>query len=105
MSDIKRIESLEEYPCADPQYVSRHTAFWVDQAIVYFEILNPEQAIIHCDKKILENSALLEEVIQEFRFYSYHITQFLNEQHQLVKKFPPIELTFCLLYTSDAADE
>lgn len=45
MSDIKRIESLEEYPCADPQYVSRHTAFWVDQAIVYFEILNPEQAI------------------------------------------------------------
>ena len=93
MSDIKRIESLEEYPCADPQYVSRHTAFLVDQAIVYFEILNPEQAIIHCDKKILENSALLEEVIQEFRFYSYHITQFLNEQHQLVKKFPSVELT------------
>ena len=93
MSDIKRIESLEEYPCADPQYVSRHTAFWVDQAIVYFEILNPEQAIIHCNKKILENSALLEEVIQEFRFYSYHITQFLNEQHQLVKKFPSVELT------------
>ena len=26
MSDIKRIESLEEYPCADPQYVSPH--FW-----------------------------------------------------------------------------
>lgn len=44
-------------------------------------------------KRFLENSALLEEVIQEFRFYSHHITQFLNEQHQLVKKFPSVELT------------
>lgn len=93
MSNIKRIESLEEYPSADPQFVSRHTAFAANQSIISFEILNPEQAIIHCDKNIPENTTLLEEIIQEFRFYSYHITRFLDEQHQLLKSFPPVKLT------------
>ena len=71
MANIKRIESPDEHPNADLRWIACHTAFLAGDSIVSFEILNPEQAVIHCDQAVLENQLLLEEVIQEFRFYSF----------------------------------
>lgn len=92
MANIKRIESPDEHPSADPRWIACHTAFLAGDSVVSFEILNPEQAVIHCDQAVLENQLLWEKVIQEFRFYSFHVTQFLDEQHHLLKAFPPVEL-------------
>ena len=92
MADIKRIDSLQECPGADPLFILRHTAFLVGESVVSFEILTFEQAVIHGDQAILENQPLLEEVIREFRFYSFHVTQFLDKQHRLLRSFPPVAL-------------
>lgn len=92
MSDIKRIDSPGEHPSADPRFVACHTAFLAGESVVSFEIIHPEQAVVLCDNAVLEDAALLDEVIAEFRFYSYHVTQFLDEQHRLLRSFPPVEL-------------
>lgn len=57
-----------------------------DNAAFYYEFVpNSAEALILCDS--LE---YVEEVIQEFRFYNFHITVFYNQDHTLYRSFDPV---------------
>lgn len=84
---IQRINSYEDHRF-DKDILRQHGAFIVDG--IYkcsFRIINNDSAIVYFDKEID-----VFKLIDEFRFYSEHITNFYDENMNLIKAFPPIEL-------------
>lgn len=85
--DIKRINSYD-YPGFDKEILRQHGAFVVDDRYrCGFKITGEDSAIVY-----YEDKDSLYEVIDEFRFYTEHITSFFDMKGNLIKSFPPIEV-------------
>lgn len=84
--NIKRINSYFDNRF-DDEVLRQHGAFIVDdQYKCAFRVVGKDKAIIEYDEGID-----LEKVIDEFRFYTEHITKFYNTDMILVKTFEPIK--------------
>lgn len=72
----------------DSEILKQHGAFLVDDIYpCQFKIINNNRAIM--DWHDYNN---VDELIEEFRFYSEHITEFYSKEGKLLKKHPQIEL-------------
>lgn len=67
--------------------LNQHGCFLVDGDPYEVCILSDHEATIHGAEE-----SLFIPVIEEFRFYTPHITVFYNEKRHIVKKFPPAKL-------------
>ena len=67
--------------------LNQHGAFLVGDDPYEVEIVSKTDAIIRG-----RNSNFYEAVIDEFRFYAEHITNFWDETNNLVKTYPAVEL-------------
>ena len=85
---IQRIETMSDCPHADPRYVAIHNAYLVDDIPVYFEFIEKCKAVIHSAL-----SELPKELVEEFRFYNYQVTEFYGENGELLFSYPPVPLT------------
>ena len=84
---IKRIDSYVDERF-DDEVLKQHGAFIVDEKYkCSFKIINKDSAIVYFDKEVE-----VLEVIDEFRFYSEHITNFYNENNELIKTFPEVDV-------------
>ena len=81
--EIKRIDGYDDgrFP---QEALWQHGAFLVDGEPVWIEIVSEHEAIVH--------GRSCPELLDEFRFYAEHITQFFDEQGALIAGFPKIEL-------------
>lgn len=81
--EIKRIDGYDDgrFP---QEALWQHGAFLVDGEPVWIEIVSECAAIIH--------GRSCPELLDEFRFYAEHITQFFDEQGAPITGFPKIEL-------------
>jgi hypothetical protein len=88
-SKIQRVNTYED-DRFDKDVLRQHGAFIVDEKYTCsFRIIDKDSAIVFFDKEID-----LYELIDEFRFYAEHITNFYDENMRLIKAFPPIELFY-----------
>lgn len=79
---IKRINSYEDSRFSK-NILLQHGAFVLNEEFLYeIEILNENSAIIYG-----ENKNYYEKVIEEFRFYSEHISKFYDENKKLIKEY------------------
>lgn len=81
--EIKRIDGYddERFP---PEALWQHGAFLADGEPVWIEIVSEWEAIVH--------GRSCPELLDEFRFYAEHVTQFYDERGALIAGFPKIEL-------------
>lgn len=85
--EIKRIDSYVDERF-DDEVLKQHGAFIVDGKYqCSFRIINKDSAIVYFDKEVE-----VLDVIDEFRFYSEHITNFYNENNELIKAFPEVDV-------------
>lgn len=81
--EIKRINSYDD-PRFDKDILLQHGAFLLDEGTpCSFRITGRTCASVLCPAAID-----LTEVIEEFRFYTPHITEFYNADGQFIKKYP-----------------
>lgn len=85
---IQRIETMADCPHADPHYVAVHNAYLVDDTPVYFEFIDKSKVVIHSSLFDLPK-----ELIEEFRFYNYQVTEFYRENGELLFSYEPVPLT------------
>ena len=84
--EIKRINTYEDDRFSE-KVLLQHGCFLVDGKPYEVQIISDYEAII-CGT----DEAVYTEVIEEFRFYTPHITRFYNREKQLVKEYPPTQL-------------
>ena len=84
--DIKRINNYSDARFS-PKVLLQHGCFLVDEAPYEIEILSDFEAMIRG-----KNADVYPEVIEEFRFYTPHITRFLDRNGRLVKEYPSVQL-------------
>lgn len=88
-SKIQRVNTYED-DRFDKDVLRQHGAFVVDEKYkCSFRIIDKDSAIVCFDKKID-----VYELIDKFRFYAEHITNFYDEDMRLIKAFPPIEFFY-----------
>lgn len=85
---IQRIETMADCPHADPHCVAVHNAYLVDDTPVYFEFIDKSKVVIHSSLFDLPK-----ELIEEFRFYNYQVTEFYRENGELLFSYEPVPLT------------
>lgn len=89
-TQIKRIDSYDDARFST-QVLYQHGAFVVNDSLTYeVEIISGNEAIIRGDERFYRD------VIEEFRFFSEHITKFYNKGRNLVVEFqdvPTIDVT------------
>lgn len=90
MEKIEKIERVNTYshPLFSEKVLKQHGAFLVNGTQPYeVEIVSKTDAIIRgaCVD-------FYEKIIEEFRFFSEHITRFLDKEGNLVKEFPKVEV-------------
>lgn len=79
----KRIDDYKNLGI-DQAICDQHGVFMMnDMTISKVEIISQDSAIVH-----VENIDNLNELLDEFRFYAEHITNFYNDKHELLKKYP-----------------
>ncbi len=89
--EIRRIDSYTDERFSK-KVLHQHGCFLVDDAPYEVEIVSEFEAVIRG-----ENGAAYSEVMEEFRFYTPHITRFYDGTGQLVKEYPRVQLlTICL---------
>ncbi len=83
-----KIERIDTYN--DPRFTQKllfqHNCFLVDGEPCSFEIISDHEAIVHYQGK-----AELSKLIDEFRFYSCHITVFYDSNGNVAAQLPPIK--------------
>lgn len=84
--EIKRIDTYSDSRFSQPA-LYQHGCFTVDEAPYEIEIISDFEAIIRG-----ENSAFYSEIIEEFRFYTPHVTRFFDADRRLVMEFPQARL-------------
>ncbi len=84
-----KIERINTY--SDPRFTQRclfqHNCFLADGEPCSCEIISDHEAIIRYQGKVE-----LSKLIDEFRFYSCHITTFYDEERTLIAQFPRVKL-------------
>lgn len=84
--EIKRINSYIDERFSKGGLL-QHGCFLVDNNPYEVEIISDFEAVIRGEDK-----ALYPEIIEEFRFYTPHITRFFDATGQLVKEYPQVQL-------------
>lgn len=84
--EIKRINSYKDERFSE-KILLQHGCFLVDEAPYEVEIISDFEAVIRG-----ENAEVYPEVLEEFRFYTPHITKFWNVRGQVVKEYPQAQL-------------
>lgn len=76
---------------SDPRFsqtvLNQHGCFLAEEEPYEVEILSEKEAVIRG-----RDVALYPQIIEEFRFYSPHITTFYAENGSIVCRFPPVQL-------------
>ena len=89
--EIQRINTYDDKRFSQAVLL-QHGCFLVDGKPYEVEIISDYEAIISG-----VDQAVYAEIIEEFRFYTPHITRFYNRDGQIVKEFPRAQLlTLCL---------
>ena len=89
--EIQRINTYDDKRFSQAGLL-QHGCFLVDGKPYEVEIISDYEAII-CG----EDQTVYSEIIEEFRFYTPHITRFYNRDGQIVKEYPRTQLlTLCL---------
>ena len=83
--EIKRINTYTDARFSS-KVLLQHGCFLVDEAPYEIEILSDFEAMIRG-----KNADVYPEVIEEFRFYTPHITRFLDRNGRLVKEYPSVQ--------------
>ena len=89
--EIKRINSYDDNRFSQT-VLHQHGCFLADGKPYEVEIISDYEAIIYG-----EDQTVYSEIIEEFRFYTPHITRFYSREGQIVKEYPHTQLlTLCL---------
>ncbi len=80
--DIKRIDSYSDSRFSQ-KVLYQHGCFLVDGEPYEIEITSEKEAVVRG-----EDAAVFSELIDEFRFFTPHITVFYDKSGGLIKKFP-----------------
>ena len=84
--EITRINTYEDNRFSTKALL-QHGCFLADGGPYEVEIISDYEAAISG-----VDQAVFAEIIEEFRFYTPHITQFYNRDGQIVKEYPPAHL-------------
>lgn len=84
--EVKRIDTYTDERFSRAA-LCQHGCFIADDMPFEIEIISDYEAIIKG-----ENARLYQQIIDEFRFYTPHITHFVDENGQLVSCFPEVQL-------------
>ena len=84
--EIKRINTYKDDRFSE-RALLQHGCFLADGEPYEVEIISDFEAVIRG-----ANNAAYTAVIEEFRFYTPHITRFYNRERQIVKEYPPAKL-------------
>ena len=84
--EIKRIHSYKDQRLSDKVLLS-HGCFLVDDIPYEVEIISDFEAIIRGAKR-----EWYVKVIEEFRFYTPHITRFIDDCGHVIKEYPKVPL-------------
>ncbi len=84
--EVNRIETLQDQRFRE-EILKQHGAFLADGKPCEVEITGLRSARISCPEDV-EIDAL----IDEFRYYAEHITEFYDESGNLIRSLPPVEL-------------
>ena len=89
--EIKRINSYDDNRFSQT-VLNQHGCYLADGMPYEVEIISDYEAVISG-----VDQAVYAEIIEEFRFYTPHITRFYNRDGQIVKEYPRAPLlTLCL---------
>lgn len=80
--NITRVNSYKDDRFSQ-KVLLQHGCFLVEEAPYEVEIISDFEAIVRG-----ENREMYPEVIEEFRFYTPHITRFLDGHGEMVKEYP-----------------
>lgn len=84
--EIKRIDTYHDSRFTQ-KVLNQHGGFLVWDVPYEVEIISDSEAVIRGEKRDLYFA-----LIEEFRFYTPHITRFYDENHSIVKEFPPAQI-------------
>lgn len=84
--NIQRINTYND-PRFSQTVLNQHGCFLADGEPYEVEIISDHEAVIRGREE-----AVYSEIIDEFRFYTPHITTFYREDRTLVRSFPPVRL-------------
>lgn len=84
--EIKRINSYKDERFSE-KILLQHGCFLVDEAPYEVEIISDFEAVIRG-----QNAEAYPEVLEEFRFYTPHITKFWDVSGHVVKEYPQAQL-------------
>lgn len=87
--DEKKIIRIDTYDDKrfNRESLNQHGCYIVDNKFTYeIKIISKDSAIIKGNEKHFK------EVIDEFRYYAYHITKFFDEDDNLIIEFPRVKL-------------
>lgn len=84
--DIQRINTYSDSRFSQ-KVLFQHGCFLADGQPCEVEIVSDSEAIVRGG-----NTAAFEEVIEDFRFYTPHITKFFDETGALIREFPDVVL-------------
>lgn len=84
--EIKRINTYEDNRFSK-KALYQHGCFIVDGNPYEIEIISDSEAVVRG-----EDAAVYPQVIEEFRFYTPHITVFYNTEKQVIQQYPPVQL-------------
>lgn len=89
--EIQRINSYVDKRFSE-KVLLQHGCFLADDIPYEVEIISDHEAIIRG-----ENKHIYQEIIENFRFFTPHITKFYNMDGQLVREYPQEQLlNICL---------
>ncbi len=83
--NIKRIDTYDDHRFRDV-VLKQHGCFDVDGLLYEVEIISDYEAIIRGEPTYYK------EVMEEFRFYSEHITKFYNSHRECIKEYPSVPI-------------
>lgn len=83
--NIKRINSYQDKRFSQA-VLNQHGCFLVDDEPYEVEIISDHEAVVRG-----RNTDHFEAVIEEFRFYTPHITDFYDKNRTIIKEFSPVK--------------
>ena len=85
--EIQRINTYEDNRFSQT-VLHQHGCFLAEGRPYEVEIISDYEAIIRG-----ENQTVYTAVVEEFRFYTPHITRFYNRNGKIVKEYPQVQLS------------
>lgn len=80
--EIKRINSYNDFRFSQ-RVLNQHGCFLVEDSPYEIEIISEKEALVRGERR-----ELFPEIIEEFRFYTPHITRFYDINHNIFMEYP-----------------